>query len=304
MQLSSDVPRYYWLLRSFGHMHFLRKGLRSRVLHHLADPHRQLPGTFRVKWSGFDYSGQFSSYLDWNVFFFGGYEWPISSFIERALKVRGPDAVFFDVGANVGLHSLPASRFAKVVHAFDPFPAVLDVLRRRLADNAITNVTVHPVGLGETSGSAPYYMHPITSMQGSGSFLFADRPAADQLPIVCGDDYVEQNQLPLPDVIKIDTEGYDIRVLAGLKRTLAKSRPAVIMEVLDAQHEELKRLGGLNSILPEGYEVFALLGPRPVASLFLQPQKTFHLMRQDTSADTVENLALIPAEIADRQNWR
>ena len=298
MRLSQDAPRYARLLRRIGRLQFLRKGLRARLLHRFADPHADLPGTFETSWHDFAYRGRFASYLDWHVFFFGDYEAHIATLIEAGLERRGPAAILYDVGANVGLHAMPASRHAAEVHAFEPFPPVLDVLRRRVAENAVGNIVVHPVALGEATQWLPYHAHPDKSMTGSGSFLFAQETPGLDLPVVRGDDYVAENHLPLPDVIKIDTEGYDLRVLAGLRHTIARARPMIVMEVLESSGDDLARSGGLQHLLPDNYHVHALSGPRPILSVFLEPPRTFHLRPLDGGRlDGIENLVLVPAEM-------
>src|SRR5262249_2660481 len=74
---------------------------------------------------------------------------------------------------------------------------------------------------------------PATQNTGQGAF----RPGAHAadgatllLPVRRGDDVLAEAGVDRPHVIKIDTEGFERRVLAGLARTLDSARPIVVFE--------------------------------------------------------------------------
>jgi hypothetical protein len=51
--------------------------------------------------------------------------------------------------------------------------------------------------------------------------------------LVAIDDLVAAGRVPPPDVVKIDVEGAELAVLAGMRETLARHRPAIICELHD-----------------------------------------------------------------------
>jgi len=53
-----------------------------------------------------------------------------------------------------------------------------------------------------------------------GSIPKKDSQKTQQVKLVRGDDFIRQNNLPLPQAIKTDVEGYEYRVLLGLEKTL------------------------------------------------------------------------------------
>ncbi|MBX9634038.1 MAG: FkbM family methyltransferase, partial [Magnetospirillum sp.] len=77
--------------------------------------------------------------------------------------------------------------------------------------------------------------------------------AADCLPVMRGDEALAG--LARVDVIKIDTEGFEAKVLAGLKETLARHRPVVLFELTPPVAASLGGTGTLEQGL------MALLGP-------------------------------------------
>lgn len=69
-----------------------------------------------------------------------------------------PDAVFYDIGANVGLYSLAASRRAAKVIAFEPAPANLEALEHNVAVNGARNVRVLGLAIGERDGEMELFL--------------------------------------------------------------------------------------------------------------------------------------------------
>ncbi|MEY2409896.1 MAG: hypothetical protein QOF48_2566, partial [Verrucomicrobiota bacterium] len=127
-----------------------------------------------------------------------------------------PGMVLWDVGANVGYFSLHLARSfpeLRAVHTFEPNPRAFKVLNGLFQGHP--KVTVHPVGLGRADSE----MDLNASLAGSqtGSLVHHIEGAGNvRVSIRCGDDYARQNQLPDPDILKIDVEAFEPEVIAGL----------------------------------------------------------------------------------------
>jgi FkbM family methyltransferase len=134
--------------------------------------------------------------------------------------------VVWDVGANVGFYSrLLANRvgLSGVCYSFEP--SALN--RARFESTGIPeNVILLPFALGESVGT-------IQLIQGSdplGATSFVVENHADsegeviQVECMTGDLLVANGQVPVPQCIKIDVEGYEWEVLQGLRKTLANKR--------------------------------------------------------------------------------
>lgn len=132
---------------------------------------------------------------------------------------------FADVGANIGLHSVLASRAVGEeghVFAFEPEARNHALLIRNLEANGCTNVTVMQAAVGEHSGTMPLYLAPGGSI-GTHSLLGSSRdaePAREEVPVIRLDEYFKTAGRRL-DVLKVDVEGYEGFVLRGAKRLLA-----------------------------------------------------------------------------------
>ena len=142
--------------------------------------------------------------------------------LEKLLK---PGDVFWDVGANIGYIS---SHFAhpqyklSSLHAFEPNPTPLRMLQSLFATHPF--VTVHPFGLGDKDKTIPMSLSSAGSCNGTLARNLNEGKQI-QVHIRCGDAVRRELRLPCPNVIKIDVEGFEPSVFAGLSETIAACRP-------------------------------------------------------------------------------
>jgi FkbM family methyltransferase len=227
------------------------------------------------------YRGHTCSYIDWHVYYYGAYERQELEFLASILK-RRRNSVVLDIGANVGHHTLYLSQFASHVHAFEPYPIVRNELVVRLSDNSVSNVTVHPVGLGDRTETLPFFRPKLTNT-GSGSFVQSHDSTnieGDKLPIVRGDEFISSLNLSNVDLIKIDVEGLEKEVLSGLADTLRRYRPVVVFELSSTSAHTLASEKGLMSLFPDQYLPLLLSANEPRLLFFNRSQiqlKPFHL---------------------------
>jgi FkbM family methyltransferase len=167
--------------------------------------------------------------------------------LEEALR---PGDVFWDVGANVGMVSghLAHPRFQlSSLHAFEPNPSPLRTLQSLFSANA--RCVVHPFGLGEKDQMITLNLSSAGSSLGSMSRDFHEGKQI-QVQVRRGDAARRELRLPPPQVIKIDVEGFEPSVLAGLTETIAEHRPILVFEHLFLSDEQIREL------TPRGYELY------------------------------------------------
>jgi FkbM family methyltransferase len=241
-------------LRLFGRQDYLRFGLRDRVIRFFHNPDRPDPTEFVVDFYGRTYRGRFDTFLDWSVYYYGAYAKDELELIRDLLELC-PGAVVFDVGANVGHHSLFASIHSRRVYAFEPLAAVAQKLGEKIRDNRLDNIELVPVGLGAESAVVDFYPSGTTNT-GIGSFVSpaADRAAPVRLTIEKGDDVADRLGLDRLDLIKMDVEGYEPQALKGLAKTLARFRPVVFFEW--TPDDPTGTSPPADHFFPEGYRFF------------------------------------------------
>jgi FkbM family methyltransferase len=261
---------------------------------------------FVVDFYGVRYKGNTSNLIDADLYYYGAYEKPELYLMRETLRSL-PQPVLIDVGANTGMYSLFAAQHAKEVHAFEPFPPILPRLRAHITENNISNIVVHAVGLGEAEAELPFYSPPEGNL-GTGSFVpelkQGNRDEQLTLKVVAGDAYFPKAGITRVDFIKIDIEGYEKAALAGLRETLRRHRPIVLMELsIDPAFPHLfKSMAELRSAFPENYE-FLSFGGRNVRTGSYWLQGPFETpfdrpMQFNIVARPVEKAALVPMNFA------
>lgn len=156
------------------------------------------------------------------------YEHAFDEALFAALKTGD---VVWDVGANVGYYT---RRFAEAVGpeghvlAFEPFPATAERLRADM--QAISNYTLQVTALGAEAGNVT--MEAGEDALASTSRIVADSGKGIIVRVSTGDALVRQGDVPVPTVVKIDTEGFELEVLRGMSDLLRKPElRAVFVEV-------------------------------------------------------------------------
>lgn len=164
------------------------------------------------------------------------------------LALLGEARCVIDIGANTGLFALMAAK-ANVhcrVWAFEPVPAIFDMLRANIRLNNLTNLEAFPVAISDSTGDCTFFVTktgggiPLDSSARAG---FRDDVQEVRVPTATLDDHVHQHHLDRLDLLKIDAEATEIKVIRGARQTIEKHRPYIICEVLDdLDHTELQQL--------------------------------------------------------------
>lgn len=173
--------------------------------------------------------------------------------LELMVQALPAGGVFWDVGANVGLVSAHLARSAakpSAIHAFEPVPAPLRSLESLFSGHPF--VRVHPFGLGAKDETLTIQYCPASSSLNS---LRRALPGAlpVEIQIRSGDTLRAEFSLPAPHVIKVDVEGFEPEVFAGLAGTIAESQPVIFYEHIMLTDEQVRAL------TPAGYTLRFLL---------------------------------------------
>jgi len=243
---------------------------------------------FEVDFFGSRYKGHLRNHIDFLTFFFGAYERGIINYLDK--NVLSKDMVVFDVGANIGHHSLFFSSHAKQVYSFEPYAKVRRLLEEKVATNRISNVEVVPFGLSNQAQTLEYF-EPAEHNSGTGSFqpeyYSKNQRTGIQLELITGDGFVNQKSIEKIDFIKIDVEGFEHFVLEGMKTSLQKFRPIVMMEFGKQTQDYCKSSEGFLGFFPPGYSFYRF--GKPFSSMAVLEAFDFNTPRQ-------VNLIAFPSE--------
>ncbi|HUR34924.1 MAG TPA: FkbM family methyltransferase [Vicinamibacterales bacterium] len=185
-------------------------------------------------------------------------------------------ATVIDVGANIGVTAAYAARRVGItgcVHAVEPAPDNLDVLRQNLRQNRLSQVRVCEVAAGRRRETRQFFLRGDVSAVNSlfPESVYAAVTAVNQVDVRPLDDLVEGPA----DFVKIDVEGAELDVLAGMPRLLAYPRVHLAVE----WHPLLQRAAGYapdalpRMLLDGGFRVDAVdhLSCRPLTPPALAP---------------------------------
>jgi FkbM family methyltransferase len=202
---------------------------------------------------------------EWNqrmAFALRRYEPDLIAFLKARLSGGG---VLFDVGANVGLVTfLTASQRSDLtVHAFEPNPYGASLWRRNRELNPDVDARLNEVAVGASEWLAQL---ALSADRESAWSHMVEPGAITQLEsvevaVITLDGYMAQEQISFVDVLKLDVEGYEPRVLAGAAQALSERRVGCIVAELNDFH--LERLGSSREALIDwladhGYRAFEM----------------------------------------------
>ncbi len=158
-------------------------------------------------------------------------------FSQRLLAAVQPGDVVWDIGANVGYYSLQLAERVRpngVVIAIEPTPSCAAQIRQRLSESQTTDVKVLELALADKAGE----MRMALSADDLGAThrILSSGEQSDQrivtVRVATGDLLVANQEAPLPQVIKLDVEGFEQECLVGMHETLkSKLLRAILIEV-------------------------------------------------------------------------
>ncbi|TNE48741.1 MAG: FkbM family methyltransferase [Deltaproteobacteria bacterium] len=151
------------------------------------------------------------------------------SHMAYVLHTMNPDALFVDVGANVGSYTLLACAVRKARgYAFEPVPQTYERLMANLhLNNLAERVTAMNLGLSDEEGELAF----VVDENCTNHVLRPTEEAANvtRVNVRTMDDVLQKES---PSLLKVDVEGFETPVIHGALKTLQKeSLHSVIMEL-------------------------------------------------------------------------
>ena len=153
----------------------------------------------------------------------------------------------YDVGGDQGLFTLffaqRVGEEGKVI-VFEPNPHSLKRIEQNIRLNNFINVKIMPIGLGEKCETLQFTFPVAEPARGTAIPSIADQIICEANAIACEiqvstlDSEISQSDLPIPDFIKIDIEGMEYSALKGMRETLQKYHPRLLIEMHGADMEE------------------------------------------------------------------
>ncbi|MGI0084715.1 MAG: FkbM family methyltransferase [Nitrososphaerales archaeon] len=158
----------------------------------------------------------------------GTYEAVVTKWLTENLK---PGDTFFDIGANIGYYAVLAARLIGpegIVIAVEADPNVAQILTKNFEANHLSNARVISGAVTDFSGTVRLGCAPASGWTG---FYYRTADKWVEVPAFTVDSLVRSLRLTHVDVIKIDVEGAEGRVLDGMTDTFRRLEPKLLIEV-------------------------------------------------------------------------
>jgi FkbM family methyltransferase len=196
-------------------------------------------------------------------FLSSSYEPDVWNWLKRQ---TAPGSIIFDVGAQVGLFSMLATRHIGTeghVFAFEPSPDTVALLRRHLTNNGMTGrVEIVQAAVGPEEGEVTFYMagtHPSNTLAPTTVDPVKLTPV--KVKAITVDGFCRQRQLK-PTILKIDVEGWELQVLRGATEVVQDPALTICVEMHPYAWESAGYTAADFTIFVEtyGFEIVPLTG--------------------------------------------
>jgi FkbM family methyltransferase len=222
------------------------------------------------------------------ICYFGERFDPLFNLIKIYLK---PGMVYVDVGANIGSHVLNAGRIVGEsgrVYAFEADPGTYSVLKSNVELNHLKNAIVRNECVLDSEGYITFYLNKDS---GKNSVLQDRAPGIKSTISVHGNtlDTLLPEGLKI-DLLKIDVESADYKVLQGATRLFEDNPPSiVVIEVYDVNSEAVNSREVLAFLGNRNYKIHSFDGDR--LRLYKPGDKLLNLYAiHETAMPSVANL--------------
>jgi FkbM family methyltransferase len=216
-----------------------------------------------------------------------------------------PGDVFYDIGANVGPYSLIAAKVTcnkARIFAFEPSAASFrDLSRNVLLNDCAQSVVPVPLALWSETGLLSFtFSSPLAgaSRHRISREVGMEKPLTETIFGVRLDDLVERFGMPVPTLAKIDVDGYELEVLRGAERTLARPELRSIIVELDAG--ETDRNTAIKTLLAKAGFDSAVRHSREASRRYPRPKKRPDVYWTFTRSAAAPLCGLAPSGLVER----
>lgn len=155
---------------------------------------------------------------------------PIGTDYRKTIReLYGQDSIktVFDVGANVGQFCLHCHEIFNhsSIYSFEPILPTFNVLKQNTAN--VSQINCFHSALGSTKGKAEVFLQKnstINSLNPQINIKRFEEQVSEVITIDTLDSFSEAHKIEQIDLLKIDTEGFDLEVLKGAKSLLENKK--------------------------------------------------------------------------------
>lgn len=176
----------------------------------------------------------------------------------KGLCEKVESGIILDIGSYSGIYSLIAGLSSKnsLIIAFDIQEKCVQRVQQNALLNGIGNIQTELKACSDENGDVVFYFYEEQGILSSVASIVPSsiNDKSSMVQSVCLDDYLSflETQAPVK-LIKMDVEDAEVGTMRGLKSTLERSRPDILIEI-----NSNKNLSIIQKELPKGYQVFSI----------------------------------------------
>ncbi|MDP3645460.1 MAG: FkbM family methyltransferase [bacterium] len=166
----------------------------------------------------------------------GGYE---ADEVELVTRLIRPTDTVIDIGANIGYFTVLFCDVARegTVHSFEPSPKTCSFLRKNIESNGFKNAHVYEMAVGDRDGHAQIFINEYN--KGDNRLYPSFGAKGVDIRVAMLDSVIPPDTKV--DFIKMDTQGYEVYALRGMRRVVRDS-PDLRM-IVECWPKGLKKAG-------------------------------------------------------------
>lgn len=168
------------------------------------------------------------------------------------------DSVVIDLGGNIGLFSLYASKYAKQVYTLEPAKEHFECIQKMLEFNQITNVKAINKAIFTVNTKLPLFHNRNKTMYSLHMGVNDNSEQPEEVEAISMEQLFKDEKIEHVDLVKLDIEGSEIEVLSSLTfRSVAPKIDVVVMELHDwaGRHPNQAK----DALKSNGFEVTTVL---------------------------------------------
>ncbi len=182
--------------------------------------------------------------------------------IELFNKIIPSKGVVIEIGSNIGMHSVPISKICHEgqLFCFEPQRIIFQILCGNIALNNITNIHAFQEAIGDEEGLIDIQTSDFDQPWNYGSFSidkgfntegkYLDSINFEKIKITSLNNFTDRMKIERLDLIKIDAEGYESKILSASNNIIKQFKPFIFIENNSKENfekviEEIRKLNYL-----------------------------------------------------------
>lgn len=155
---------------------------------------------------------------------------------DKLFELVNKDDCILDIGTNIGSTIL---QFAALIgkdgfaYGFEPDPINYANCQRNISLNNFSNLEVSQIGIGDEQGSFDLVVDTESNRGGNRISDDVSGKSTNKIIVERLDDWMQTKPIERVDLIKIDVEGYELKVLKGGEKSILKYKPVFFIELDD-----------------------------------------------------------------------